>query len=118
MSISISPRLALVAALCSSLLALPAAEARERKTTVTNAQGQSATRNVSRSGGDVNASTTTANGQTLSTRTVDRSATGTTATTSGPQGNSATRETVKTDTGSSTTVTGPKGNSGAVTVTR
>ncbi len=118
MSTSISLRLALVAALSSSLLALPEAQARERGATVINAKGQSATRQVNRTGGDVNASTKAANGQTLSTRTVDRSATGTTATTTGPQGNSATRGTVKIDTGSTTTVTGPQGQSGTVAVTR
>ena len=117
---TISIRLALVAALSAVLLVPAMAEARERATTVSNAKGQSATRHVNRSAGNVQSSTTTATGQTLSTRTVDRSAASTTSTVTGPQGNTATtsRQTTKTEDGSTTTVTGPKGGEKSLTVTR
>ena len=72
-----------------------AAEARDRVTTVTGAQGKTATRKVSRAKGDVQSSTTGANGKTMS-RTVDRSAAGTTATVTGPNGQTATRTTTVT----------------------
>jgi hypothetical protein len=86
------PLLAVVAALIG-VAALPIeAQARERNTTVTGANGKSATRNVQRAGGDVQSSTTGPNGKT-STRTVDRSASGTTATVTGPNGKTATRTT-------------------------
>jgi hypothetical protein len=94
------PRLVLVAfaaaVLGAALAAVPpAAEARERVTTVTGAQGKSATRQVSRVRGDVQSSTTGPNGKTMS-RTVDRSAAGTTATLTGPNGRTATRTTTVT----------------------
>lgn len=82
------------AALCSALAILPA-EARERQTTVTGANGKTATRNVSRQNGDVQSSTTGPNGKT-SSRSVDRSASGTVATVTGPNGQSATRTTTRT----------------------
>lgn len=72
-----------------------AAEARDRVTTVTGAQGKTATRKVSRAKGDVQSSTTGPNGKTMS-RTVDRSAEGTTATVTGPNGQTATRTTTVT----------------------
>lgn len=72
-----------------------AAEARDRVTTVTGAQGKTATRKVSRVKGDVQSSTTGPNGKTMS-RTVDRSADGTTATVTGPNGQTATRTTTVT----------------------
>ena len=91
-------------------------QARERATTVTGGGGQTATRSVNRSEGDVSSSTTGPNGKTAS-RVVDRSATGTTASTTGPNGKAATRATMRTDTGSQTTVTGPNGQTGSVAVT-
>jgi len=92
------------------------AQARQRATTVTGGNGQTATRSVNRSEGDVSSSTTGPNGKTAS-RVVDRSATGTTATKTGPNGKTATRATTRTDTGSQTTVTGPNGQTGSVAVT-
>lgn len=88
---------ALAAAVLGASLAVlpPAAEARQRQTTVTGAQGKTATRNVSRVKGDVQSSTTGPNGKTTS-RSVDRSATGTTATVTGPNGQTATRTTTVT----------------------
>lgn len=87
--------LALVAALVGATALPDAAQARERSTTVTGANGKSATRSVSRAGGDVQSSTTGANGKTTS-RTVDRSAAGTTAVVTGPNGQSVTRTTTVT----------------------
>ena len=86
------PLLAVTAALIGVATLPLAAQARERHTTVTGANGKSATRNVQRAGGDVQSSTTGPNGKT-STRTVDRSASGTTATVTGPNGKTATRTT-------------------------
>jgi hypothetical protein len=90
--------------------------ARGRSTTVTGPGGQSASRSVNRSAGDVSSSTTGPNGNTAS-RLVIRSANGTTSTMTGFNGNTATRSTTRTDTGSQTTVTGPNGQTGSVTVT-
>lgn len=88
---------ALAAAVLGASLAVlpPAAEARQRQTTVTGAQGKTATRNVSRVKGDVQSSTTGPNGKTAS-RSVERSAEGTTATVTGPNGQTATRTTTVT----------------------
>lgn len=87
-------RLALAAAVLGSAFALlpDAAQARERHTTITGANGQTATRHVQRSKGDVHSSTTLPNGKTAS-RSVERSASGTTATVTGPNGRTATRTT-------------------------
>jgi hypothetical protein len=71
------------------------ADARQRQTTVTGANGKTATRSVTRAGGDVQSSTTGPNGKTTS-RSVDRSAAGTTATVTGPNGKTATRTTTVT----------------------
>lgn len=79
-----------------SLAALPdVAEARERKTTVTGANGKTATRNVSRAGGDVQSSSTGPKGNTRS-RSVDRSAEGSTATVTKANGETVTRTTTVT----------------------
>lgn len=91
--------------------------ARGRNTTITGANGQTASRSVERSQGNVSSSTTGSNGKTAS-RVVNRSATGTTSTMTGLNGNTATRTTSRTDTGSQTTVTGPNGQTGSVAVTR
>jgi hypothetical protein len=90
-----------IAALCVAVLgaaiaAAPAdVEARQRQTSVTGANGKTATRNVTRAGGDVQSSTTGPNGKTAS-RSVDRSATGTTVTVTGPNGKTSTRTTTVT----------------------
>jgi len=81
------------AALCSALAALPA-QARDRHTTVTGANGKTATRDVSRQNGDVQSSTTGPTGKT-SSRSVDRSASGTVATVTGPNGKTGTRTTTR-----------------------
>lgn len=84
--------LALVAAFAASAALPEAAQARDRHTTVTGANGKTATRDVHRAQGDVQSSTTGPNGKT-SSRVVDRSASGATATVTGPNGKSATRTT-------------------------
>ena len=70
------------------------AEARQRQSTLTGPQGQSAQRSVTRAHGDVSSSTTGPNGKT-SSRVVDRSvrngSASTTATVTGPNGQTATR---------------------------
>jgi hypothetical protein len=66
------------------------AEARQRSATFTGPNGQSASRNVSRSQGNVSSTTTGPNGQSAS-RNVSRTASGTEATVTGPNGQSATR---------------------------
>ncbi|MGD9835230.1 MAG: hypothetical protein AB7U92_20950 [Piscinibacter sp.] len=78
--------------LAAGLAMAQSAEARERHTTVTGAEGKSATRHVVRARGDVQSSTTGPNGKTVS-RSVERSASGTTATLTGPNGKTATRTT-------------------------
>lgn len=93
------------------------AEARERKTTVTGANGKTATRSVNRQQGDVSSSTAFGNGKT-SSRAVEREPGSTQATMTGPNGGTATRSTTRTDTGSTTTLSGPQGKSGTVDVTR
>ena len=103
-------------AAASLLAGVGEAQARERHTTVTTGNGQTATRTVDRSQGDVSSSTTGPNGKT-SSRSVDRSASETTASVTGPNGKTATRATTRTGTGSQTTVTGPNGQTGSVTVT-
>ena len=82
----------LAAAIAGTALLATPAEARERNTTITGANGKTATRQVQRAGGDVQSSSTGPNGKTRS-RTVDRSASGTTATLTGPNGQTATRTT-------------------------
>jgi hypothetical protein len=82
----------------------PAAEARTRQTTVTGAQGKSASRQVTRDHGDVSSSTTGPNGKSTS-RVVDRSPGQTTATVTGPNGQSATRTTKRSRTSTATTST-------------
>lgn len=92
---------ALSAALLASLLAAGPAEAgRQRHTTVTGANGKTATRDVSRNQGDVQSSTTGPNGKT-SSRTVDRSPGQTTATVTGPNGQTASRTTTRSGSASS-----------------
>ncbi len=86
---------ACAAMLASALAVLPApAQAGERQTTVTGANGKTATRNVARQNGDVQSSTTGPNGKTAS-RSVDRSASGATATLTGPNGKVASRTTTR-----------------------
>ncbi len=82
----------LTAVIAGTTILAGAAQARERSTTITGANGKTATRQVQRAGGDVESSTTGPNGKT-SSRTVDRSANGTTATITGPNGKTATRTT-------------------------
>jgi hypothetical protein len=111
--------LAALATLTAALTVLahaPDAQARERPTTVTGAAGRTATRDVSRSQGDVHSSTTGPNGGSWA-RSVDRSATGTSASMTGPNGNTATRTTTRTDSGSTTELNGANGGSASVTVT-
>lgn len=112
-----SAGLILVGSLCAVLACSGAAQARERHSTITGANGQTATRDILRSKGDVSSSTTGPNGKT-SSRVVDRTASGTNATVTGFNGNTATRETTRTDSGSTTTVTGSGGKSGTVVITR
>lgn len=81
-----------VAATLGALLVSQGALARDRQTTVTGANGKTATRDVQRSQGDVSSSTTGPNGKT-SSRQVDRSAAGTTATMTGPNGKTVQRST-------------------------
>jgi len=111
-------RSASLAALCLAALAGQPALARDRQATLTGPQGHSATRDVSRTQGDVSSSTTGTNGKTLASRNVDRSASSTTGSVTGPQGKNATRQTTRTEGGSNTTVTGPNGQTGGVVVTR
>lgn len=84
--------IALAAALTATLAIGENAQARERQTTITGANGKTATRHVVRQQGDVQSSTTGPNGKTTS-RSVERSASGTTATLTGPNGKTATRTT-------------------------
>lgn len=84
--------IALAAALAATFAMAESAQARERQTTLTGANGKTATRHVVRAQGDVQSSTTGPNGKTMS-RSVDRSASGTTATLTGPKGKTATRTT-------------------------
>jgi hypothetical protein len=100
-----------------TLLATPAAEARERQKTVTGNNGKTATRDVSRQRGDVSSTATGPNGGS-SSRSVERSADGTEATVTGPKGKTLTRKRTKTDDGSSTTVSGSGGKSATVERTR
>lgn len=86
--------LTLAAALATVALQPDLAQARERQSTLTGANGKTATRHVVRGGGDVTSSTTLPNGKT-SSRVVDRSASGTTATVTGPNGKTATRTVVR-----------------------
>jgi hypothetical protein len=106
----------LITGLCSALLLSGEANARQRQTTATTGNGQTATRDVTRQDGDVSSTTTGPNGKT-SNRTVDRSATETTATTTGPNGKAANRKTTRSKTGSTTNVTGPGGKTGSAVVT-
>jgi hypothetical protein len=101
----------------AALLALPGAlQARERQTTVTGADGQTATRNVVREHADV-ASTTTGPKATRS-RVVDRSRGGAEATVTGRNGGTVTRSTVRAAGSTSHTITGPQGQTRGVAVTR
>ncbi len=86
------PLMTLAVAIAGTALLATAAEARERNTTITGANGKTATRQVQRAGGDVQSSSTGPTGKVRS-RTVDRSAGGTTATLTGPNGQTATRTT-------------------------
>jgi hypothetical protein len=108
---------AIVALACAGavLAATDEAEARQRSTTVTGANGQTAQRVVTRAQGDVSSTTTGPNGKT-SSRNVDRYAGGATATVTGPNGKTAGRVTTRTGSGSQTTVTGPNGQTGSVIV--
>jgi hypothetical protein len=85
------------------------AQARERQANISGSNGNSATRNVQRAGGDVSSSSTGVHGKTRS-RNVDRSAEGTQATVVGPNGKAATRSSSALGQGdSTTTLTGPDG---------
>lgn len=93
------------------------AQARERHTTITGANGQTATRQVQRAGGDVQSSTTGPNGKT-SSRTVDRNADGSTsATVTGPNGKTMTRNATHGGGQANSTVTGPNGRTASRTTT-
>ena len=116
-SLSVRPFVLALASAAALLCVTDDALARGRNTTITGANGQSASRSVARSEGNVSSSTTGANGKTAS-RVLNRSASGTTSTMTGFNGKTATRSTTRTDTGSQTTVTGPDGQTGSVTVTR
>jgi hypothetical protein len=74
----------LVATASLFALLLLSGEAQARTGTATGSQGNSASRSMTRSGGDVSSSTTGSNGNTDS-RDVDRSTSGTTATSTGPK---------------------------------
>lgn len=74
------------------LVAAGEAQARTRQSTVTGAQGKSATRAVTRHRGDVQSGTTGPNGQS-SSRVVEREPGQTTATVTGPKGKTASRTT-------------------------
>ena len=105
------------AGLAFAVLSLAApAQAETHGSTVTGPKGQSASRNVNRTGGEVQASTSGPNGQSTQ-RNVSRSATGAQGSVTGPAGTS-TRSTSRDASGSSTTVTGPQGQSGTVAVQR
>jgi hypothetical protein len=111
-------RLVIVLAASGALLGgLDLAQARDRSTTVTGPKGQTATRDVSRSDGDVSSSTTGPNGKSTS-RVVDRSPGSTSAVVTGPNGKTASRLTTRTPTGSQTTATGPNGQTASRVVTR
>lgn len=87
--------LIVLSAACLSLAALaPAASARDRSSSFTGPNGQTATRDVSRTQGNVSSSTTGPNGQT-SSRVVTRSADGTQAVVTGPNGKTLVRNTVR-----------------------
>jgi len=116
-SLTVRPLILSLASAAALLCVTDNALARGRNTLITGASGQTASRSVARSEGNVSSSTTGPNGKTTS-RVVNRSATGATSTMTGFNGNTATRTTTRTDTGSQTTVTGPNGQTGSVTVTR
>ena len=116
-SLTVRPLILLLASAAALVCVTDDALARGRNTLITGANGQTASRSVARSEGNVSASTTGANGKTAS-RVLSRSASGTTSTMTGFNGNTATRTTTRTNTGSQTTVTGPNGQTGSVTVTR
>ena len=99
----------LMALAASTAIVTTPAQARERQTHISGANGNSATRNVQRAGGDVSSSSTGVNGKTRS-RNVDRGAAGTQATVVGPNGKATTRSTAALGQGdSATTLTGPDG---------
>ena len=108
-----------IASLAFAVLALaaPLAHAETHGSTVTGPKGQSASRNVNRTAGEVQAGTTGPNGQSTQ-RNVSRSATGAQGSVTGPAGGTSTRNTTRDASGSSTTATGPQGQSGTVTVQR
>lgn len=93
-SMTLLPALVIVLASATGLLAAGAAEARERNTTVTGANGKTLQRQVTRSQGDVSSTTTLPGGKTTS-RVVERSSAGTTATLTGRNGRTATRVTTR-----------------------
>jgi hypothetical protein len=70
------------------------AMARDRSSSFTGPKGQTVTRNVSRSHGDVSSTTTGPNGKSTS-RVVDRSAEGTQAVLTGPNGKTIVRQTTR-----------------------
>lgn len=84
--------------LCAALMSLAtwptAASARERTSSVTGPNGQTATRSVSRAQGDVSSTTTGPNGG-ASTRSVERSAGSTKVIVTGPNGKTASRTTTR-----------------------
>lgn len=108
--------LLLLAGLCTLLTLGTEAQARDRHTSVTTGNGQTASRDVAREKGQVSSSTVWFDGKT-SSRTVDRSATGASATLTGKNGNTVNRDTTRTSTGSTTTVTGSNGQTGTIVVT-
>jgi hypothetical protein len=103
--------LVVVASTVTLLAATSEAQARERHSTTTGANGKTAQRDVSRSAGDVNATTTGPNGK-AATRTVDRAPGSTEATVTGPNGKALTRSSQRSSAGNTqSTVTGPNGQS-------
>jgi hypothetical protein len=109
---------AVIAVASATMLAASPAEARDRQAAFSGAKGQTATRDVHRSQGDVASSTTGPRGQ-MSSRTVDRSAEGANATATGPQGNARTRDTDYQGGGNNTsTVTRANGETASRSVTR
>lgn len=102
-------RTTLMLAACLSGLALTqVALARERHGSVTGPRGQTATRDVSRSHGDVSATTTGPGGKTVSRHT-ERTNGDVSGSTTGPNGQTVTREVDRAPGSTSAVVTGPDG---------
>lgn len=105
-SLIASPFVRLSGLLLATVLLSSPALARERSSTFTGPQGQTATAQSSHSQGQASGSVTGPQGQTA-TRAVARTASSTTATVTGPQGQSATRVTNRSQGSQSTTWQAP-----------